>query len=255
VQLAAYRVERTAKALITNQSRIVQIVCADPDLARSYLRELEKGGELYELLLALSPAEARRNFRAAAPVVTLLDESAVGEGAPLGFAAGLLAESAPLVVVAASRRQSELDALIVSRWIDFVARDGEFVPVAAGLLERRMRRAGRKKEAAEHEEANGSEDFGQILRHEVNNPLTGILGNAELLLARRDQLPAAAVERLKTIADLSVRLRETVRRLSHSWQESGAFAHSARSDLAVRFEAANEPVTRERALPRAGKAR
>ncbi len=45
-------------------------------------------------------------------------------------------------------------------------------------------------------------DFGEILRHEVNNPLTGILGNTELLLARRDRLPPGAVERLQTIAEL-----------------------------------------------------
>jgi signal transduction histidine kinase len=59
-----------------------------------------------------------------------------------------------------------------------------------------------------------STDFGEILRHEVNNPLTGILGNAEMLLARRDRLPASAIERLETIAHLAVRLREIVRRLS-----------------------------------------
>jgi signal transduction histidine kinase len=64
-----------------------------------------------------------------------------------------------------------------------------------------------------------SGDFGEILRHEVNNPLTGILGNTELLLARRDRLPPAAVERLETIAGLAVRLRETVRRLSNAWEE------------------------------------
>jgi signal transduction histidine kinase len=34
-----------------------------------------------------------------------------------------------------------------------------------------------------------SGDFGEVLRHEVNNPLTGIPGNTELLLARRDRLP------------------------------------------------------------------
>jgi signal transduction histidine kinase len=53
----------------------------------------------------------------------------------------------------------------------------------------------------------------------VNNPLTGILGNTELLLARRDGLPPAAVERLETIAGLAVRLRETVRRLSNAWDD------------------------------------
>jgi hypothetical protein len=30
---------------------------------------------------------------------------------------------------------------------------------------------------------NGAEAFGEVFRHELNNPLTGILGNAELLLA------------------------------------------------------------------------
>jgi signal transduction histidine kinase len=70
-------------------------------------------------------------------------------------------------------------------------------------------------------------DFGEILRHEVNNPLTGILGNTELLLARRDRLPPAAIERLETIAELAVRLRETVRRLSNAWDEHHEHARPA----------------------------
>jgi signal transduction histidine kinase len=57
----------------------------------------------------------------------------------------------------------------------------------------------------------------------MNNPLTGILGNAELLLAevRRKndgQLPDGGQQRLETIAALAVRLRETVRRLSQTWE-------------------------------------
>ncbi len=69
------------------------------------------------------------------------------------------------------------------------------------------------------ESAQTDRDFGELLRHEVNNPLTGILGNAELLLARRDRLPPRDVERLETIAELAVRLRETVRRLSSTLQD------------------------------------
>ncbi len=65
-------------------------------------------------------------------------------------------------------------------------------------------------------------DFGAVLRHELNNPLTGILGNAELLLAelRRKNLdlPEQAQIRLETIAELAVRMRDTVRRLSEEWQ-------------------------------------
>ena len=53
-----------------------------------------------------------------------------------------------------------------------------------------------------------------MLRHEINNPLTGILGNAEMALAHRERLPDAAAKRLEIVVDLAVRLRETIRRLS-----------------------------------------
>jgi len=71
------------------------------------------------------------------------------------------------------------------------------------------------------------EDFGQLLRHELNNPLTGILGNAELLLSeiRRKnggRMPQSGQMRLETIAALVVRLRETVRRLSQEWKRRKA---------------------------------
>lgn len=69
-------------------------------------------------------------------------------------------------------------------------------------------------------------DFGEVLRHELNNPLTGILGNAELLLVemRRShaEWPQQAQTRLETIAALAVRMRETVRRLSQAWEAQAA---------------------------------
>jgi signal transduction histidine kinase len=93
------------------------------------------------------------------------------------------------------------------------------LPIVAGMLDRRVRMAERATGMVQFPKDELSGDFGEILRHEVNNPLTGILGNTELLLARRDRLPPAAVERLETIAGLAVRLRETVRRLSNAWDE------------------------------------
>jgi signal transduction histidine kinase len=103
--------------------------------------------------------------------------------------------------------------------VDFVPRTGNFLPIVAETLDRRVRRA--ESAAAKIQFSNDElvGDFGEILRHEVNNPLTGILGNTELLLARRDRLPPAAIERLETIAGLAVRLRETVRRISNAWDE------------------------------------
>ena len=70
-------------------------------------------------------------------------------------------------------------------------------------------------------------DFGEVLRHELNNPLTGTLGNAELLLVelRRHniELPQQTVLRLETIATLAVRMRETVR-LSEDWETQSEHA-------------------------------
>ena len=71
-------------------------------------------------------------------------------------------------------------------------------------------------------------DFAAILRHEINNPLTGILGNAELLLVHhRDKLPAGALQRIETVIDLAVRLRESTRRLSNAVETGYRQARSA----------------------------
>jgi len=74
----------------------------------------------------------------------------------------------------------------------------------------------------EAKEQGQGRNFGEVLRHELNNPLTGILGNAELLLVeirrKNVQLPPQFEARLETIAALAVRMRETVHRLSEEWQ-------------------------------------
>ena len=87
------------------------------------------------------------------------------------------------------------------------------------------------------ENTGASWDFGMVLRHELNNPLTGILGNAELLLAdvRRKnlELPGVVQARLETIAELAVRMRETVRRLSEEWNAQAAEHDTAPAGAAV----------------------
>ncbi len=49
----------------------------------------------------------------------------------------------------------------------------------------------------------------EIFRHEINNPLTGILGNAELVLAHREHFSGIEVQRLQTVVDLAVRFGKT----------------------------------------------
>ena len=46
------------------------------------------------------------------------------------------------------------------------------------------------------------------VRHEINNPLTGVIGQAQLLL--REELSPTARRRVETIEQLSGRIRDTV---------------------------------------------
>ena len=49
------------------------------------------------------------------------------------------------------------------------------------------------------------------IRHEINNPLTGVLGQAQLLL--REELSDRARKRVVTIEELAIRLRDIVAQL------------------------------------------
>jgi nitrogen-specific signal transduction histidine kinase len=49
------------------------------------------------------------------------------------------------------------------------------------------------------------------VRHEINNPLTGVLGQAQLLL--REDLNDKARKRAQTIEELAIRIRDIVAQL------------------------------------------
>ncbi len=77
-----------------------------------------------------------------------------------------------------------------------------------------LRRAVRRRETS-------WEEVARVIRHEVNNPLTGILGNAELMLAGETAFPPKARERLSTIINLAVRLRDVVGSLEKRLRGNG----------------------------------
>ena len=49
------------------------------------------------------------------------------------------------------------------------------------------------------------------VRHEINNPLTGVLGQSQLL--QREELNDKARKRAQTIEDLAIRIRDVVAQL------------------------------------------
>lgn len=149
-----------------------------------------------------------------------------------------------MVVIGSADRQAELTALLASGAADYVTHSDYALGAAIGLVERRWRHrllypshTGNAAKTAKYGEPPqpldpvDPRDFGEVLHHELNNPLTGILGNAELLLVelhcRNIELPPTLEVRLETIATLAVRMRETVRRLSEEWEASSEKTNGA----------------------------
>lgn len=65
---------------------------------------------------------------------------------------------------------------------------------------------------AEHEaKITGIADLVAHVRHEINNPLTGVIGQVQLLL--REELSETARRRVETIEQLAARIRDTVAQL------------------------------------------
>lgn len=227
----------------------ILLVSDDATLRAAARHELETIDERRRVASVSSVEAARRVVEDSAPAVILLAEDAASPmaglpsepAARLDAAVSSLASYAPVVVIGDAEHQNDLAGLVAAGAADYVVRTSECLTVALGLVERRLRKAQSEAQplraAAEPAPARDEwsapylQDFGEVFRHELNNPLTGILGNAELLLSeiRRKSdggMPRGAPERLETIAALAVRLRETVRRLSQEWESRQNPVHS-----------------------------
>jgi signal transduction histidine kinase len=214
-----------------SRQRTILVVSNDAALCAAARREFEASIAGVRVASVTSVAAAQRIFEEDVPAVILLEEAAIApevDGAQgivprLYAVVTSLAVYAPVVVIGATARREELSTLIDAGVADYVKSDGGCLPLAMGMIQNHLRRVQQVAVSAcePFEEAN--EDFGEVLRHELNNPLTGILGNAELLLAevhreKDGKLPHGGEQRLETIAALAVRLRETVSRLSQEWE-------------------------------------
>jgi len=180
------------------------LATADAEAAERIAGEIRKLGRTGQVATARSLAELQRLWPGQNPEAILLDDRLL-RGLPLTQALAPFETRFPVILLASLDRQAEAAPLLASNAIEYVARSGQFHGVAAGLLERQLRARTDARDA----------DIGEIFRHEINNPLTGILGNAELVLAHREHFGSLETQRLETVVDLAVRLRETIRRLSN----------------------------------------
>lgn len=190
---------------------------ADATLAERLARSIPPIGEPCHAAIASSLLHARLLASRNPPEAILIDDYLIA-GEPLPDALRPFTAIAPVILLAAPERQAEAARLVADGDVEFVARTGDFVPLAASLLARRMRWARMSESMLGPPWAAVNGDLGAIFRHEINNPLTGILGNAELVLGHGERLTPIDVQRLRTVVDLAVRLRETIRRLSNAWE-------------------------------------
>jgi signal transduction histidine kinase len=202
---------------------------ADPRIARQLAQQIERFAPAPPAI-ASNLERVRELSSLIWPPVILLDDELLGDEflSDTRFADSLryFTATAPVILLAPLERQTEVARLVAEGELEFVARAGDFIPLTAGLVERRLRWASAPELLLSPQWAELAEDAGAIFRHEINNPLTGILGNAEMLLAHRERLSSVDTQRLETVVGLAVRLRETVRRLSNDWD---AQPHSLKS--------------------------
>ncbi|HWY08881.1 MAG TPA: histidine kinase dimerization/phospho-acceptor domain-containing protein [Candidatus Acidoferrales bacterium] len=217
------------------------LLCGREDFCSEARHELQRRREDLRIADADGIASARRILGEQSPAVILAEERALAEvdgtwrarRQAIESALSLLAGAAPVVWIGAADEGPQTTLAVRSGAVDFVPRSAMCLPAAITMVERRLRGSARSEPGDGPRGGSLSLDdlrledlaFGEVLRHELNNPLTGILGNAELLLleVRRGKLdlPLEALQRLETITALAVRMREAVRQLSNRWETAG----------------------------------
>lgn len=217
------------------REQTVLVISDDPAFCAAARRELQGADPRLRVSSVSNVDAARLVVEDCMPAVILLELAEASDQSRdrplcLNAVVSSLAAYAPVVVLGNQGNSPELSALLAAGAADYVGASQESLRTATAFVRRRLEQAQNiaagapsAKEYGKGLGAKAQEDFGETLRHELNNPLTGILGNAELLLVelrrRKDgSFPQNGLQRLETIAALAVRMRETIRLLSQEWE-------------------------------------
>ena len=122
------------KAVIYAQLKAL-VGAADPAVGQRLAREVERITGAGSVEVASSLLQLRLLSSRATPRAILLDYDLLA-GAPLADSLRKLVEIAPVVLLAPPERQGEVAWHVAGGGVDFVARVGDFVPLAAALIQR-----------------------------------------------------------------------------------------------------------------------
>ena len=137
-------------------------------------------------------------------------------------------ESGPLLPGVTVLRQQEgwLDALVL------VSRE----MLSHGQTRARANRAEEAGKALERQAALGR--YMLDVRHTLNNALTSVMGNSELLLFEPESLSATSRSQIETIRNMGVRMHEILQRFSSIEKELNAVEQQAENEARTRVRAA-----------------
>ena len=76
------------------------------------------------------------------------------------------------------------------------------------------------------------------MRHSLNNALTSVLGNSELLLLEPGSLPSSAASQIETIRNMSLRMHEILQRFSSFEKELSVLEKQAEQDKRTKAQVA-----------------
>ncbi|MFQ5816731.1 MAG: histidine kinase dimerization/phospho-acceptor domain-containing protein [Terriglobia bacterium] len=163
------------------------------------------------------------------------------------------ARRVPVVALLSPGMEERAATLLTQGLAECVVKVGNYDLLLAATLRQLIRNPtpGSAAAARQGGRAAATLDFkelGMILRHEINNPLTGILGNAELILASEPQLAAEVRRRVETIVTLSVRLRDLVRNLEQTVSGQGGQGPVRPSSAGLVLESPADPAPRSKSL-------
>jgi signal transduction histidine kinase len=100
----------------------------------------------------------------------------------------------------------------------------------------RLKRAERAGAHLQHQATLGS--YMLEMRHGLNNALTSVLGNSELLLLDPGQLSATARSQIETIRNMSLRMHEVMQRFSSLEKELKVVERQAAGETRARSQSA-----------------
>src|SRR5580693_9229516 len=126
----------------TSLARGALVCVADAGLAEELMRELNLCAHVRSVCLATNLPDLIERMEQHSPCVILLDDR-VFQDVPLSELLRQLTKTAPVILLASAERQGEILRMVAEGEVEFVARHGDFIPLAACLVERRLRWAQR----------------------------------------------------------------------------------------------------------------